>query len=739
MSLVNTHVALPDWLNDLIGQGIVITDAGLTIRGWNRWMEQHSGLRAMDVVGCQLLDVYPQLVARRFTQYYDQALAGQVIVLAQRLHGYLLPMPATSNFGVFEHMQQSARIGPLIEAGQVVGTTTVIDDVTERVAREDELSRLLAHEQAARGQITFMAEASALLAASLDYETTLQQVARLMLPTLADYCLIDIVANDGQLQRVAMAHTDSAKEALLYELERRYPRGDLATQPAQIAVQTGMPAIIPDVASALSLDRAQDIQHQQLLDSLATRSILAVPLLTRSQILGAITLCATQADRYDPPDQVLVEELARRAAIAIDNARLYRHAQAALHARDQALAIVEAERTKLQRLFTQAPAAICILEGSEHHFAFANALYRQIVGDRDLIGIPIRKALPEIVNQGLIERLDQVFATGESFIGSEVPVQIDKDSDGILETRFFNFVYQATRNIYGVIDGVLVHAIDVTDQVLALRERTQLFAQTEIARAEAEKAVQIRDQFFSVAAHELKTPLTSLLGNVQLIQRRTAREGILQERDQRALGVVAAQTRRLQQMIEALLDVTRLESGHLSLNRAPLDLGALVQQIVGEVQPALSSHSIEYIAYRAALLVDGDALRLEQVLQNIIQNAVKYSPAGGVITIETTSRDHAACVSVTDQGIGIPQDALQRLFTRFYRADNVDDKQISGMGIGLYVVKEIITLHGGSVMVESTEGTGSTFTLCLPLLEDRQAAEILQHDVAGRSDRKSGH
>src|SRR4051812_39490178 len=113
MSMSNTTMALPEWLQDLTGQGILITDTGLAIRGWNRWMELHSGRRAADVLGRHLLDIYPELAARRLDQYYDQALAGQVIVLAQRLHRYLLPMPPTNDFGAFNYMQQSARIGPL--------------------------------------------------------------------------------------------------------------------------------------------------------------------------------------------------------------------------------------------------------------------------------------------------------------------------------------------------------------------------------------------------------------------------------------------------------------------------------------------------------------------------------------------------------------------------------------------------------------------------------------------------
>lgn len=715
MCTSNITVELPEWLQELTGKGIIITDTSLTICGWNRWLEQHSGQRAADVLGCKLLDVYPELVTRRFDQYYQRALTGQVSVLAQRLHHYLLSMPAPNDSGAFPYMQQSARIGPLMDAGQVIGTTTVIEDVTERVAREDELNHLLIEEQAARSQLTFLAEASALLAASLEYETTLQHVARLMLPTLADYCLIDLIASDQQIHCVAMAHIDAAKEALLYELERRYPHSELDEQPGLAAIQTGKSVIMPASALAQTLARARDEQHRQLLQRFDVRSILAVPLISRGQILGAITLCASQAERYDKRDQDLVEDLAQRAAMAIDNARLYRQAQAALQARDQALAVVENERAKLQRLFTQAPAAICILEGPEHRIAFANLLYRQIVGKRPLIGLPVREALAEANSQNLFDILDRVYATGEPFIVSELSKQIDKNENGSLETHFFNFVYQPTRDAQGIVDGVLIHAIDVTDQVRAQHERAELFAQAEIARAEAENAVQIRDQFFSVAAHELKTPLTSLLGNVQLLQRRAARDGFLQERNQRAFSVVVAQTERLQKMVEALLDVTRLETGHLSLHRTPLDLAALVQQIIDETQPTLSNHTITATTHGTSFVIHGDALRLEQVLQNLVQNAVKYSPAGGAITLETRSSGDSVCVSVSDQGIGIPQDSTHHLFSRFYRAENVEEKHISGLGIGLYVVKEIITLHGGSVHVESIENAGSTFTICLPL------------------------
>lgn len=140
------------WFNDLSAQGILITDSELNIRGWNNWLESHTGHRATKIIGQNLLDVYPDLVKRGLDEYYTDALAGQVRVISQRLHGYILPLPPGSEDMSLIHMQQSARIAPLIEGERVIGTITMIEDVTERVAREDQLVRLLAREKAARAE-----------------------------------------------------------------------------------------------------------------------------------------------------------------------------------------------------------------------------------------------------------------------------------------------------------------------------------------------------------------------------------------------------------------------------------------------------------------------------------------------------------------------------------------------------------------------------------------------------------
>ncbi|HEU5104162.1 MAG TPA: PAS domain S-box protein [Roseiflexaceae bacterium] len=249
-------------------------------------------------------------------------------------------------------------------------------------------------------------------------------------------------------------------------------------------------------------------------------------------------------------------------------------------------------------------------------------------------------------------------------------------------------------------------------------ERARLYEAEHLARANAESAVRLRDQFLSIAAHELKTPLTSLLGYAQLFQRRTARAGNLSAADQRALGVIVDQAGRLNRMVAALLDITRIETGQLSISRAPLDLCELTQRVGEEAREQVGDHPLEISCPAGPLMIEGDDLRLEQVLQNLIQNAAKYSSPGTPVTVRVRRQGTYARIDVVDRGMGIPETALPRLFQRFYRAPNVDDRQISGMGIGLYVVKEIVLLHNGTIEVESTEGQGSTFTVRLPLIEE---------------------
>ncbi len=242
------------------------------------------------------------------------------------------------------------------------------------------------------------------------------------------------------------------------------------------------------------------------------------------------------------------------------------------------------------------------------------------------------------------------------------------------------------------------------------------------ARAEAEAAVRARDHFLAVASHELKTPLTAISGNVQLLQRRLGRDQQIDERNRRSIEVLVEQTARLSRMVEMLLDISRIQTGLLDISCLPLDLGQMVRRVVSEVEPVLEHHRIELLVEGDdPLLIEGDELRLEQVLYNLVNNAVKYSPNGGTVTVRAGRGGEMVHIAVSDEGIGIPNEALPHIFERFYRADNADTSKIAGMGIGLYVVQQVIALHGGQVEVASAEAVGSTFTIALPLHDPCEA------------------
>jgi PAS domain S-box-containing protein len=296
-------------------------------------------------------------------------------------------------------------------------------------------------------------------------------------------------------------------------------------------------------------------------------------------------------------------------------------------------------------------------------------------------------------------------------------------------SRFWaNVLITAVFDTHGELRGFAKITRDMTERKRAEEQREQLREQEHQllrereVRAQMEAAVRMRDTFLTILAHELRTPLTSLLGNAQLFLRRAQREGALSERDRRSVQVIVNQAERLNEMVSLQLDISRMHTGQLHIVRAPVEMGALAQQVVEEVLPTVTRHSVTYIGPDMPLLVEGDRLRLIQVLHNLVQNAIKYSPAGGVVQVQVEGHNGAVRVAVSDEGIGIPQAELPQLFKRFYRASNVDERQIYGLGVGLYIVKELVTLHGGTVDVVSEEGRGSTFLITLPLLEQQMAA-----------------
>ncbi|MFV9507600.1 MAG: ATP-binding protein [Oscillochloridaceae bacterium umkhey_bin13] len=233
---------------------------------------------------------------------------------------------------------------------------------------------------------------------------------------------------------------------------------------------------------------------------------------------------------------------------------------------------------------------------------------------------------------------------------------------------------------------------------------------------QSQLALKLRDEFISLAAHELRTPLTSLLGYVQLLEKNLCHHYDLAERELRMLRTVSEQGFLLNERVKRLIDLSYLKTGEFTLARRSLDLAACLRYAVAAKQATCAQHRIELNLPDHRLLLLGDEQRLTQAVEHLIQNAVQYSPTGGTIMVQATVFGPWVHITVTDQGIGIPSEALSNLFHRFYRAKNADELAISGIGLGLYIVKEIMAQHGGVVEVQSTVGEGSRFTVRLPLL-----------------------
>ncbi|MCZ8513016.1 ATP-binding protein [Paenibacillus filicis] len=230
-------------------------------------------------------------------------------------------------------------------------------------------------------------------------------------------------------------------------------------------------------------------------------------------------------------------------------------------------------------------------------------------------------------------------------------------------------------------------------------------------RTEEEVADQLKNEFISVISHELRTPLTSIIGFVEILIDRSPDA----EKSQKYLQTVYREANRLTHLLNDLLDLQKMESGKQDYLFAPTDLTALIYEIL-DFWDEEKSHRIVIRCEDKPLYVLADADRLKQALHNLVSNAVKYSPGADRVDVELLEQGGMAVIRIRDYGLGIPDEAKEKLFTKFYRVDNSDRRKIGGTGLGLAIVREIINAHGGTVEFDSTLGQGTTFTIRLELL-----------------------
>jgi len=270
------------------------------------------------------------------------------------------------------------------------------------------------------------------------------------------------------------------------------------------------------------------------------------------------------------------------------------------------------------------------------------------------------------------------------------------------------------KDAQGRIVGASKIARDVTERKRADEERERLLAATQRARAEAEAANRAKDELLSMVSHELRTPLAAILGWVGVLKR----GNVSAERRQRALETIEQSGRLQSELIEDLLDVSRIVTGRLRLTIRPIDLGAPVRSAVDAARPDATAKRIDLDCRVAAgIIVAGDTIRLQQVAANLVGNAVKFTPPGGRVRVEVTRGDDEARIVVHDTGRGIAPEFLPEVFEAFRQADDVRSRTRGGLGLGLAIARSLVERHGGRIAAESPGvGAGATFTVRLPVL-----------------------
>jgi len=370
-------------------------------------------------------------------------------------------------------------------------------------------------------------------------------------------------------------------------------------------------------------------------------------------------------------------------------------------------ALREQERTQrenLYRLFMQAPFPICVLRGPAHVVELANEQILRTWSKGDgVLGLPLAEVLPELIGQPFLGYLDEVFRTGVPHTGRSERTHLATGPGGRLETTYFNYVYAPLRDRAGAIEGTIITAFDVTEVVLAEHAQRQL--------------VEFQERFVAVLGHDLRNPLAALTTATGLLRQQLAPAG--DGPIGRTLARMSSSTSRMSRMVEQILDLTRCRvGGGMAVEPVAMDLGSTLAGVVDELRTAYPERSIKLACSSIHGTWDRD--RLEQVFSNLVGNAIHHGSTDHPVTVTARHDEHTVIVEVHNAGEPIPMSLRTKLFDPFRRGDHDGRPAASaGLGLGLYISREIVVAHGGDIEFQSTQAEGTTFRVSLPRTRTR--------------------
>jgi signal transduction histidine kinase len=626
---------------------------------------------------------------------------------------------------------------PVSGVDEVAALAVALSDAARRRREvESEREMLLGRAEASRERAALLAEASRLLASSLDYEATLQRLARLLVPTLADLCVIDITGDDGEIRRLAAVHADPAKDGAARELVRRFPPDRRGHHPVARALRSGRPELASEISAETLEAIAPDPAHRDLAHAMAYTSYLVVPVIARDRTFGAISLVsAGSGRRYTAEEVPLAEDIARRAAAAIDNARLYRQSETRLRAAEAAADLGGFLNQALdpEVVGRRSAESVRVLLGmgtSLFYKVDPSTLEMTVVAGSGtpIPGFDPGTTLPAgLAAVGLAVRERRPVTTPDLL--TDPRIALTPELRATLEHAPYRSVLAVPLLSHERVIGALAlgdrkgRQFRQEEVLLAQGFAEQAALALENARlyAEARDANRAKDEFLATLSHELRTPLTAMLGWVRMLQSGTLDDAT----SARALQVIDRNTKLQAQLIDDLLDVSRIVTGKLSLELKAVDVGAVVEAALDAVTPAALAKSVAFERQvdPAAGPAWADAYRLQQVVWNLLSNAVKFTPAAGHVTVTVEREDPHIVLRVADTGQGIASEFLPYIFDRFRQADSTTTRAHGGLGLGLAIVHHLVTLHRGTVTAASDgPNRGATFTVRIPLAPLRTGA-----------------
>ncbi|MDB4977891.1 MAG: multi-sensor signal transduction histidine kinase [Candidatus Peribacteria bacterium] len=587
--------------------------------------------------------------------------------------------------------------------GQVEYVINIFHDLTERKRNEE--------------NALFLSDATSILSSSLDYTTTLVSLARLVVPKFADWCVVHIVDNKGIAQNVAVEHVNPQKVKWARDLDKKYPHSPDEHSGVYGVFKSGVPELYTDISDDMVKMSAQNDEHLAILRELGMRSVMIVPMVANGKVLGTISFIAAESNKnYRTEDLKFAENLGGRAALAIENARLYREAQFEIEERIRVEKEVRHLNEVLEQKVEQRTHALQISQKQDRASLqrFKNVIAQLPMG---ALVLDEKNYIIE-VNQNFCDFF-KLSDTPHALVGRHYFEFLDSLQSVVQQpaeyTETFHAIFQNRQLVLNQEILLRDGRILFRDYVPIMDDQTflgQIFLYRDVTRDKRIDAA--KSEFMSLASHQLRTPLTTIRWALGRLQKA---ENFLQDSHRNMLSAARNATVVMADTINAMLTVSRVEAGHILPKSMKVNVATLIEDIHEESAAICEEKHLNFLlSVEGDPVIETDGQLLKEIISNLIRNSIQYTKENGSIRVNLVRASHHLEIQVIDTGVGIPAHQQERIFQKFFRADNAILRQPDGTGLGLYLAFIMAKLLHSSVSFVSEEGEGTTFSVTLPFI-----------------------